>query len=151
MTDTPQDSVKATYDTIAEHFAATREYAWPEVESFCASQQIQSPPDTESIGVDIGCGNGRHAETLFEQTSLDKIIGVDVSRELLHTAQTRATNRGFIDELRLFRLTLGHFRWNHRVFRLRSMSPHFIISDRDVAGSQVSQRLPGCLNPMGGH
>ena len=107
MTDTPQDSVKATYDTIAEHFAATREYAWPEVESFCASQQIQSPPDTESIGVDIGCGNGRHAETLFEQTSLDKIIGVDVSRELLHTAQTRATNRGFIDDLALIQADAG--------------------------------------------
>ena len=107
MTKTPQDSVRATYDTIAEHFAATREYAWPEVESFCTSQHVESAYSRESVGLDLGCGNGRHAETLFEQTSVDKIIGVDVSRELLHTARTRATNRGFIHDLALIQADAG--------------------------------------------
>lgn len=98
MTKTPQDSVRATYDTIAEHFAATREYAWPEVESFCTSQHVESAYSGESVGVDLGCGNGRHAETLCKRTSVDKTVGIDVSRELLRTAQKRAVNRGFADK-----------------------------------------------------
>jgi Methylase involved in ubiquinone/menaquinone biosynthesis len=100
MTEAPQDSVEATYDTIAKHFAATREYAWPEVESFCASQQ-QSSTDSKEIGLDLGCGNGRHGETLSEEMSLDSIVGIDLSQGLLQTARTRATNRGFIDNLEL--------------------------------------------------
>ena len=30
-----------TYDRIAEHFAATREYAWPEVETFLDGREGQ--------------------------------------------------------------------------------------------------------------
>ena len=104
MTKTPQDSVRATYDTIAEHFAATREYAWPEVESFCTSQHVESAYSRESVGLDLGCGNGRHAETLCKRTSVDKTVGIDVSCELLRTAQKRAANRGFADKFGVVRV-----------------------------------------------
>ncbi|MCU4926700.1 class I SAM-dependent methyltransferase [Halobacteria archaeon AArc-dxtr1] len=79
--------VRATYDRIASHFAATREYAWPEVETF-----LEAAPD-RGIGLDLGCGNCRHAELLAGQ--LDRVIGLDVSRGLLETGRNRAIDRGF--------------------------------------------------------
>ncbi len=79
--------VRATYDRIADHFASTREYAWPEVETFVEG----TPPS--SLGLDLGCGNCRHAELLADRT--DRVIGLDASGGLLETARTRATERGF--------------------------------------------------------
>ncbi len=70
-----------TYDRIAEHFAATREYAWPEVEAF-----LDGAPGGE-VGLDLGCGNGRHAELLAEGT--DRVVGVDASRAILELARDR--------------------------------------------------------------
>ena len=79
--------VRATYDYIADHFAETREYAWPEVEEFAAEL------DDPETALDLGCGNGRHAELLAERA--DRVIGADVSRGLLETARERAVDRGF--------------------------------------------------------
>lgn len=81
--------LRSTYDRIAGHFAATREYAWPEVESFLAGRQ-------GGRGLDIGCGNGRHTELLAGRT--DRAIGVDLSRELLTEATKRAHDNGFVAE-----------------------------------------------------
>ncbi|MEM4780330.1 MAG: class I SAM-dependent methyltransferase [Halalkalicoccus sp.] len=83
-------SVRGTYDRIAGHFAATREYAWPEVEAFLAER-------TGRVGLDVGCANGRHAEALDERT--DRVVGVDVSRGLLAEARDRADSRGFSIDL----------------------------------------------------
>lgn len=80
---------RATYDRIAEHFAATREYPWPEVESFV----VETAPGTFDRALDLGCGNGRHAELLAEHAAA--VVGLDVSRGLLETASARATDRGF--------------------------------------------------------
>jgi ubiquinone/menaquinone biosynthesis C-methylase UbiE len=76
-----------TYDRIADHFAATREHPWPEVASFVR--------ESASVGValDVGCGNGRHAEVLSDVA--DRVIGLDASRGLLVTARRRAEKRGF--------------------------------------------------------
>ena len=82
--------VRDTYDEIASHFAMTREYAWPEVETFLADRE-------GTIGLDLGCGNGRHAETLTEH--VDRVLGVDVSRGLLETARDRQIERDFDVEL----------------------------------------------------
>ena len=79
--------VADTYDRIAGHFSKTREYAWPEVESFVAEK-----PSVD-LALDIGCGNGRHAEVLTERAT--RVLGVDASRELLREARTRAAERGF--------------------------------------------------------
>jgi len=77
---------QSTYDRIAAHFAKTREYAWPEVESFLAGRSA-------ARALDVGCGNGRHAELLAEHAA--SVVGVDLSRELLREAATRARERGF--------------------------------------------------------
>jgi ubiquinone/menaquinone biosynthesis C-methylase UbiE len=78
--------VRRTYDRIAAHFAATREHPWPEVESFLDGR-------AGDLTLDVGCGNGRHAELLADLA--DTTVGVDVSRELLRTARERAAARGF--------------------------------------------------------
>ena len=77
---------------IAEHFAATREYPWPEVESFLADRR-------GAVALDLGCGNGRHAELLADRAGT--VVGVDLSRGLLRAARDRATERGFDDSLSL--------------------------------------------------
>ncbi|MES3160252.1 MAG: class I SAM-dependent methyltransferase [Halorubrum sp.] len=78
--------LQSTYDRIAGHFAATREYAWPEVESFLDGRR-------GARGLDVGCGNGRHTELLADHA--ESAVGVDLSRGLLREAVSRACDRGF--------------------------------------------------------
>ena len=86
-------NVRDTYDRIAAHFASTREYAWPEVESF-----VDSYGDSEfDVALDLGCGNARHAALLAEHAT--RVLGVDVSRGLLETAADRSREREFTVEL----------------------------------------------------
>jgi len=82
--------LQAVYDRIATHFAQTREYAWPEVESFISDEIDRAGLER---ALDLGCGNGRHAQALAEQGA--EVIGLDVSRGLLAEARERATDRGF--------------------------------------------------------
>jgi tRNA (uracil-5-)-methyltransferase TRM9 len=89
MTDVPR-----TYDRIADHFAETREYPWPEVEEFLAAQREDGETD---LALDLGCGNGRHAELLAEQAA--RVLGLDASRGLLDTARQRARDRRFALDL----------------------------------------------------
>ncbi|RQG92551.1 class I SAM-dependent methyltransferase [Natrarchaeobius chitinivorans] len=89
--------VRATYDRIATHFAATREYAWPEVESFVSAQD--PAPSSDGVGLDVGCGNCRHAELLADVDGIESVVGVDASRGLLETGRARAADRGFEVEL----------------------------------------------------
>ncbi len=88
--------VRETYDRIATHFASTREYAWPEVESFLE----RVPADLTgagTTGLDVGCGNCRHAELLAAR--VDRTVGLDVSRGLLETGRARALERDFAVDL----------------------------------------------------
>ncbi|WP_435194380.1 class I SAM-dependent methyltransferase [Natronomonas sp. EA1] len=78
--------VRRTYDRIAGHFSATREYPWPEVEEFLDGR-------TGTVGLDVGCGNGRHTETLAPH--VERAVGLDASRGLLTEAKARAADRGF--------------------------------------------------------
>ena len=80
------NDVKRTFDRIAPHFAQTRPNAWEPVDQFINAYR-------GSIGVDIGCGNGRHAELLANRT--DCVIGIDLSREALRQAQKRAVRNAF--------------------------------------------------------
>jgi ubiquinone/menaquinone biosynthesis C-methylase UbiE len=83
----PADSdLRATYDRIASHFSQTREYPWPEVESFLEDVSVDA-------ALDVGCGNGRHTELLAERAT--RAVGVDVSRGLIEEARARATDRAF--------------------------------------------------------
>jgi tRNA (uracil-5-)-methyltransferase TRM9 len=120
MDDEPTGTpVKRTYDRIADHFASTRAYPWPEVTAFLAPDADDAMSrlddaaadaladgaapatgnstngdagDRSGVGLDVGCGNGRHAESL--STVVDRVVGVDVSAELLRTARERAEERG---------------------------------------------------------
>ena len=96
-----RDAVRETYDRIAEHFASTREYAWPEVESFVDDARAITDGDTGAdpgaVGLDLGCGNCRHAELLAP--ACETVVGLDVSRGLLETGRERARERDFAVEL----------------------------------------------------
>ncbi|WP_227131154.1 class I SAM-dependent methyltransferase [Halorubellus salinus] len=84
--DRSRERTRDVYDRIAAHFSSTREYPWPEVESFLADRE-------GALGLDVGCGNGRHAEELVD--ACDRVVGVDASRGLLETAEERATERAY--------------------------------------------------------
>lgn len=87
MDDQPgRDGVRDTYDRIADHFSQTREYPWPEVETFLEGT------GAASVGLDLGCGNGRHSELLAGY--VDRVVGLDVSRGLLDEARTRVSDAG---------------------------------------------------------
>lgn len=81
-------SVRRTYDEIASHFAETRAHPWPEVTDFLEGR-------TGRLGVDVGCGNGRHAGPLA--AAVDRVIGADASAELLRIARDRALEEGYAD------------------------------------------------------
>ncbi|MEF8857336.1 MAG: class I SAM-dependent methyltransferase [Halolamina sp.] len=82
--------VGATYDRIAAHFSKTRAFAWPEIEEFLDGRE-------GFLGLDLGCGNGRHAEVLADHT--ERVVGVDASTGLLEEAANRANERGFTLDL----------------------------------------------------
>jgi len=82
MTDPPP--IRQVYDRIGEHFSKTREYPWTDVTDFLDDQ-------SGAVGLDVGCGNGRHTEALAE--AVDRPVGVDLSRTLLEEAQRRAADR----------------------------------------------------------
>ncbi|WP_423751368.1 class I SAM-dependent methyltransferase [Salinirarus marinus] len=77
---------RTTYDRIASHFSKTREYPWPEIETFLDGASADD-------ALDVGCGNGRHTELLADRAT--RAVGVDVSRGLLDEARARASARGF--------------------------------------------------------
>jgi len=88
--------VRETYDRIGTHFAKTRANPWPEVEEFLADRSGE-------VGLDIGCGNGRHTEVLAACCA--RTLGLDVSRELLTVAADRPAAAG--DSPRTFDLVQG--------------------------------------------
>ena len=85
-------SVRATYEEIGAHFAKTREYPWPEVESFLDGVDRRGTA-SPAVALDVGCGNGRHTALLAGVA--DRALGVDPSRTLLATARERADREGW--------------------------------------------------------
>jgi ubiquinone/menaquinone biosynthesis C-methylase UbiE len=73
-----RQSVKATYERIGSHFAKTRVHPWPAVESFLADRPHGA------IGLDCGCGNGRHLPLLAE--CVERSLAIDISSSLLNEA-----------------------------------------------------------------
>jgi len=71
--------VRAVYDDIASHFAKTRASPWPEVTDF-----LDEKGHGGGVGLDLGCGNGRHSVPLAAVTA--RAVGVDLSRGLLAEA-----------------------------------------------------------------
>ncbi|QSG06418.1 class I SAM-dependent methyltransferase [Halapricum desulfuricans] len=86
MDDADARNVRETYETIADHFAETRAHPWPEVETFLEGSE------SVAVGLDVGCGNGRHAAVLGERA--DRVVALDVSRNLLGVARERLDEPG---------------------------------------------------------
>lgn len=84
-----RQDVKDTYDAIASHFAKTRPAPWPAVEEFLADR-------TGTTGLDIGTGNGRHAEALAPRVK--RVVALDISHASLTTAIDRAHAKNFAIE-----------------------------------------------------
>ncbi|MFB6086594.1 MAG: class I SAM-dependent methyltransferase [Halodesulfurarchaeum sp.] len=75
-------SIRRVYDRIGDHFSQTRQYPWEDVTEFLETVE-------GTVGLDVGCGNGRHTEALA--AVVDRPVGVDLSRTLLEAAVNRAT------------------------------------------------------------
>lgn len=73
--------VRRTYDRIADHFDETRASPWPEVADFLDSV------DPVARALDLGCGNGRHAELLSGVAR--ETYCLDASASLLGIARER--------------------------------------------------------------
>lgn len=86
--------VRETYDRIAAHFAQTRAHPWDDVTDF-----LDGIEGRKRIGLDVGCGNGRHIHSLAERTTT--VLGVDASIEVLREARERAIEHGYDDALSL--------------------------------------------------
>ncbi|WEL22071.1 class I SAM-dependent methyltransferase [Halorhabdus sp. BNX81] len=86
--DRSRADVRDTYDHIGTHFSKTRVNPWPEVEAFVADAA------DADLGLDVGCGNGRHVEILKQRA--DRVVGVDVSRSLLDAATERVPDGRFL-------------------------------------------------------
>ena len=80
-------SVRETYETIASHFSETRAHPWPEVTEF-----VETATQVD-LGLDLGCGNGRHAAVLHERA--DQAVYVAT----LHHLPSRERRRESLDEL----------------------------------------------------
>ncbi|MEF8782018.1 MAG: class I SAM-dependent methyltransferase [Haloarculaceae archaeon] len=76
--------IREVYNDIAAHFSKTRAHPWPEVEAFLDDSQ------PGGVGLDVGCGNGRHLEVLAGLT--EQAVGVDLSRGILREAHARLEN-----------------------------------------------------------
>ena len=76
--------VHGVYQTIASHFSATRHKPWPAVASFLHAQ----PPG--SIGLDVGCGNGKY----LGANPAVVMLGSDRSPALVALASSRLGRTG---------------------------------------------------------
>lgn len=79
-------AVRETYERIAGHFGETRPEPWDEVATFLEGR-------SGTVGLDLGAGNGRHAELLAPR--VDRVLALDASRAAIGTAIERGEDQGF--------------------------------------------------------
>lgn len=75
-----RSAVRATYETIADSYAASRRVPWPEVAAF-----VDSLPAGCRV-LDLGGGHGRHARVIAERGH--RVLALDFSRRLLEIGRT---------------------------------------------------------------
>jgi len=82
--DFEREFVRKVYDEISEHFSSTRYKRWPVVDEF-----LKAIPAT-SVGVDLGCGNGKNLTFSASNGSLF-MVAYDACEGLLNFCR----NKGF--------------------------------------------------------
>ncbi len=85
-------SVRETYEEIGGHFAKTREYPWPEIETFL-ERVNRGDGEGPDLALDVGCGNGRHTALLAGVAQ--QVVGLDPSLRILDAAVARAREEGW--------------------------------------------------------
>jgi ubiquinone/menaquinone biosynthesis C-methylase UbiE len=78
-----------TWDAIAESFDITRKKPWQQCIDF-----INELPKSVIVA-DLGCGNGRHLLPCADRCK--QVIGIDISRRLLHITWLKVVERGFFN------------------------------------------------------
>ena len=78
--------VRETYDSISDHFNATRNYMWKECAAF-----IENASENSTF-LDIGCGNGRN--TIYALRHGFKVVGCDISSAQLKIVKIKADKDG---------------------------------------------------------
>jgi tRNA (uracil-5-)-methyltransferase TRM9 len=80
-----RETVRQTFEAIAEHFDMTRYKPWPE-----SVEYFESIPEGSRV-LDIGCGNGRNM--ILPRRLGHEVLGVDFSINLLRIAQEKLNMR----------------------------------------------------------
>ena len=66
------NQTRKDYNKIAEHFASTRQYIWPDIGKILDKLKI----DQGTKVLDLGCGNGRFADYFIEKKA--EYYGLDI-------------------------------------------------------------------------
>jgi tRNA (uracil-5-)-methyltransferase TRM9 len=80
-----RETVRQTFEAIAEHFDITRYKPWPETVEY-----VEALPEKSRV-LDIGCGNGRNM--ILPRRLGHEVVGVDFSMNLLRIAQEKLNMR----------------------------------------------------------
>jgi len=80
-----RETVRQTFEAIAEHFDMTRYKPWPE-----SVEYVESLTEGSRV-LDIGCGNGRNM--ILPRRLGHEVVGVDFSMNLLKIAQEKLEMR----------------------------------------------------------
>lgn len=80
-----RETVRQTFEAIAEHFDITRYKPWPETVEY-----VESLPEKSAV-LDIGCGNGRNM--ILPSRLGHEAIGIDFSMNLLRIAKEKLNMR----------------------------------------------------------
>ncbi|KAH8820517.1 S-adenosyl-L-methionine-dependent methyltransferase [Xylogone sp. PMI_703] len=127
-----QQHVHSVYESIASHFSSTRYKPWPIVSSFLLSL----PPG--SIGLDIGCGNGKYMTVNRDIF----ILGSDRSSNLVQIASQHQPHEAIVADT----LALPH--QNGRFDFAISIAVVHHLSTRERRQEAV-RRILACLKSSG--
>ncbi len=136
-----RETVRHTFEAIAEHFNMTRYKPWPETVEF-----VEALPEKSRV-LDIGCGNGRNM--ILPRRLGHEVVGVDFSINLLRIAQEKLSMRELADSGHIVGGDAASLPFKEDIFdaALYIATLHHIPSEKDRLRSL--EELKRCLRPGG--
>ncbi len=136
-----RETVRQTFEAIAEHFDKTRYKPWPETVEY-----VESLPK-KSLVLDIGCGNGRNM--ILPARLGHEVYGIDFSMNLLNIAKQKLDMRELEESTHLLGGDASALPLKDNAFdsALYIATLHHIPSEDDRLRSL--QELKRCLRPGG--